>query len=240
MNPRTITPPPTLSVAPAAAERRAPAGDTGWTIDDARSTYNVEGWGLGYFDVNERGHVVVRPDRGRPDRELDLFELATDLAAQGVGLPLLLRFSDILRSRIETLSSGFRDAMREFAYDGGYTLVYPVKVNQQRHVVEEIVQFGAPMGVGLECGSKPELQVVLALSEDTSHTIVCNGYKDEEFMRLALMGQKLGHQVFIVLEQMSEVDVLLRVAKDMGVRPTAGVRIKLASEGFGRGVLSLR
>ena len=101
---------------------------------------------------------------------------------------MLLRFSDILRSRIETLTSGFRDAMKEFAYDGGYTLVYPVKVNQQRHVVEEIVQFGKPMGVGLECGSKPELQVVLAMSEDTSHTIVCNGYKDEEFMRLALHG----------------------------------------------------
>jgi arginine decarboxylase len=177
---------------------------------------------------------VVRPDRSRPDRELDLFEIATDLAAQGVGLPLLLRFSDILRSRIETLTSGFRDAMKEFQFDGGYTLVYPVKVNQQRHVVEEIVQFGASMGVGLECGSKPELQIVLAMSEDTSHTIVCNGYKDEEFMRLALMGQKLGHQVFIVIEQMTEVDTLLRVAKEMGVRPTAGVRIKLASEGFGR------
>jgi arginine decarboxylase len=160
--------------------------------------------------------------------------LATDLAAQGVGLPMLLRFSDILRSRIETLTIGFRDAMKEFSYDGGYTLVYPIKVNQQRHVVEEIVQFGSSMGVGLECGSKPELQVVLAMSEDTSHTIVCNGYKDEEFMRLALMGQKLGHQVFIVLEQMTEVEVLLRVAKEMGVRPTAGVRIKLASEGFGR------
>jgi arginine decarboxylase len=177
---------------------------------------------------------VVRPDRSHPDRELDLFELATDLAAQGVGLPMLLRFSDILRSRIETLTIGFRDAMKEFSYDGGYTLVYPIKVNQQRHVVEEIVQFGSSMGVGLECGSKPELQVVLAMSEDTSHTIVCNGYKDEEFMRLALMGQKLGHQVFIVLEQMTEVEVLLRVAKEMGVRPTAGVRIKLASEGFGR------
>ncbi len=229
MNPSTITPAAAPPAAPA-----APASDPAWSIEDARLLYNIEGWGLGYFDINARGRAVVRPDRARPDRELDLFEMATDLAAQGVGLPMLLRFSDILRSRIETLTVGFRDAMKEFAYDGGYTLVYPVKVNQQRHVVEEIVQFGSSMGVGLECGSKPELQIVLAMSEDTSHTIVCNGYKDEEFMRLALMGQKLGHRVFIVLEQMTEVETLLRVAREMGVRPTAGVRIKLASEGFGR------
>jgi arginine decarboxylase len=234
MNPRTVTPPVAAPAAVSNPESRIPDPEPSWTIEDARTLYNIEGWGLGFFDVNARGRAVVRPDRSRPDRELDLFELATDLAAQGVGLPLLLRFSDILRSRIETLTSGFRDAMKEFSYDGGYTLVYPVKVNQQRHVVEEIVQFGASMGVGLECGSKPELQIVLAMSEDTSHTIVCNGYKDEEFMRLALMGQKLGHQVFIVIEQMTEVDTLLRVAKEMGVRPTAGVRIKLASEGFGR------
>src|SRR5205814_8382644 len=115
-------------------------------------------------------------------------------------------------------------------YDGGYTTVYPIKVNQQRHVVEEIVQFGAKHGVGLECGSKPELQAVLGLSESTEHLIVCNGYKDDEFMRLALMGQRLGHQVFIVLEQLSEVDVLLQVADELGVKPTAGVRIQLYSE----------
>ena len=236
MNPRTATPPAGAPPAaePDAALRRAPGGEAAWSIDDARLLYNVEGWGLGYFDINEAGHAIVRPDRAHPERALDLFELATDLAAQGVGLPLLLRFSDILRSRVDTVASGFRQAMKEYSYDGGYTLVYPIKVNQQRHVVEEIVQFGAAVGVGLECGSKPELQVVLAMSEDTSHTIVCNGYKDEEFMRLALMGQKLGHRVFIVLEQMAEVETLLRVARDMGVKPTAGVRIKLASEGFGR------
>src|ERR671916_266064 len=122
----------------------------------------------------------------------------------------------------------------EFGYEGSYTTVYPIKVNQQRHVVEEIVQFGAPHGVGLECGSKPELQAVLALSESTDHIIICNGYKDEEFMRLALMGQKLGHRVYIVLEQLSEADVLLKVAAEMDVVPTAGVRIKLATEGAGR------
>jgi arginine decarboxylase len=205
-----------------------------WSIDDSRNTYNIEGWGLGYFDINADGHVVVRPDKHHPERELDLFELAKDLEQQGVGMPLLLRFSEILRSRIESLSEKFETAITEFGYDGRYTTVYPIKVNQQRHVVEEIVQFGTAHGVGLECGSKPELQAVLALRETTDHLIVCNGYKDSEFMRLALMGQKLGHQVFIVIEQLSELDVLLEVADNMGVQPTAGVRIKLASEGFGR------
>jgi arginine decarboxylase len=151
-----------------------------------------------------------------------------------VGLPLLLRFSDILKSRIEALSGQFTTAIKEFGYEGSYTTVYPVKVNQQRHVVQEIVEFGAPYGVGLECGSKPELQAVLGLNEDTRHLIVCNGYKDEEYMRLALMGQKLGHTVMVVLEQLNELDVLLKVADEMGVEPTAGVRIKLATEGSGR------
>ena len=208
--------------------------DESWTIDSARSLYNIEGWGIGYFDINDKGHVVVRPDGENPLRELDLFELANDLEAQGVGLPLLLRFSDILRSRIESLTERFDRAIHEYGYTGGYTTVYPIKVNQQRHVVEEIVEFGKASGVGLECGSKPELQAVLALAEHTDHLIVCNGYKDEEFMRLALMGQKLGHKVYIVLEQLSEVDVLLQVADELGVNPTAGVRIKLHSEGSGR------
>jgi len=205
-----------------------------WTTESARTLYNIEGWGIGYFDINEQGHVVVRPDADNPARELDLYELASDLEAQGVGLPLLLRFSDILRSRIESLNERFARAIREYEYEGGYTTVFPIKVNQQRHVVEEIVEFGKSSGVGLECGSKPELQAVLALAEHTDHLIVCNGYKDEEFMRLALMGQKLGHKVFIVLEQLSEVDVLLQVADELGVTPTAGVRIKLHSEGSGR------
>ena len=205
-----------------------------WTIDAARALYNVEGWGAGYFDIDERGHVVVRPDKADQTRTLDLFEIAGDLEAQGIGLPVLLRFSDILKSRIESLSSRFEAAIQEFGYTGTYTTVYPIKVNQQRHVVEEIVLFGKAHGVGLECGSKPELQAVLALSESTDHLIVCNGYKDEEFMRLALMGQKLGHKVFIVIEQLSELDVLLQVAKDMDIVPTAGIRIKLASAGSGR------
>src|SRR5688572_33011749 len=225
----TRIPPGKKSTTPTQAEAAEP-----WTIASARTLYNIEGWGIGYFDINEEGHVVVRPDRNKPERELDLFEMANDLEAQGVGLPLLLRFSDILRSRIEQLTRRFQEAQQEFGYQGGYTTVYPIKVNQQRHVVEEIVDFGKTAGVGLECGSKPELQAVLGLAEHTDHMIVCNGYKDEEFMRLALMGQKLGHQVFIVLEQLSEVDVLLQVADELGVTPTAGVRIKLHSEGSGR------
>ena len=210
------------------------AAATRWSIDESRALYNVEGWGIGYFDINEQGHAVVCPDLARPDRRLDLFNLAMDLGEQGVGLPVLLRFSDILRSRIETLYAAFDHAIRDYEYEGKYTLVYPIKVNQQRHIVEEIVQFGAPHGVGIECGSKPELQAVLALSESPNHMVVCNDYKDEEFMRLALMGQKLGHEVFVVIEQEGELDVLLRVADEMGVTPQAGVRIKLASEGHGR------
>jgi arginine decarboxylase len=204
-----------------------------WTIDDSLELYNVEGWGIGYFGINEKGHVTVHPTKDA-GRSLDLFEIAQDLAAQGVALPLLLRFSDILRTRVESLAVRFENAITEFEYDGRYTTVYPVKVNQQRHVVEEILEFGRTHDVGLEVGSKPELQAVLALSERTDHVIVCNGYKDEEFIRLALMGQKLGHTVFIVLEKINEVDLLLRVADEMGVVPCAGVRIKLASTGSGK------
>jgi arginine decarboxylase len=193
----------------------------------------VNGWGLGFFRINAEGNLTVHPDLD-PARGLDLYHLATDLSAQGVGLPLLLRFSDILKTRIEALARNFHAAIEEFGYEGRYTTVYPIKVNQQRHVVQEIVEFGTPHGVGLECGSKPELQAVLGLNESTSHLIICNGYKDEEFMRLALMGQRLGHTVVIVLEQLNELDVLLRVAEEMDIVPTIGVRIKLATEGSGR------
>src|SRR5262245_58244230 len=211
----------------------SPAPET-WTVAQTKALYNIEGWGDGYFDINEAGHVIVRPDKTRQERTIDLYELARDLEAQGVGLPVLLRFSDILRSRIELLDEKFRNAIQEFEYGATYTTVYPIKVNQQRHVVEEIVEFGRKTGVGIECGSKPELQAVLALREGTEQLIVCNGYKDEEFMRLALMGQKLGHKVFIVIEQVSELDVLLQVADQIGVTPSIGVRIKLNTEGSGR------
>jgi arginine decarboxylase len=230
----TRDPGPTVtSVLPSKTDSTAPAADPAWSLRDAEKLYNMAGWGLGHFRINEHGHVSVHPD-GDPARGVDLYQIAMDLHAQGVGLPLLLRFSDILRSRIEALGGEFRRAIEEFGYEGTYTTVYPIKVNQQRHVVQEIVEFGTPLGVGLECGSKPELMAVLGLNESSKHLIVCNGYKDEEFMRLALMGQKVGHTVMIVLEQLSELDVLLKVADELGVVPTAGVRIKLASEGAGR------
>jgi len=204
-----------------------------WTIEDARQLYNIEGWGVGYFDINEKGHVTVHPTK-EEGPGLDLHEIATDLQAQGVGLPILLRFPDILRTRIDTLVSRFASAMEEYAYDGGYTLVYPIKVNQQRRVLEELVAAGDQHGVGLEVGSKPELQAVLALTERTDHLIICNGYKDEEYLYLALMGQRLGHPVMIVIEKISEVDLLLKLADEMGIQPTAGVRIKLSAAGAGR------
>jgi arginine decarboxylase len=193
----------------------------------------MPGWGKGFFRINPLGHVSVHPD-GKPGNGLDLFQLAMDLNAQGMQLPLLIRFSDILKSRIEVLATEFRRALDEFAYGGSYTTVYPIKVNQQRHVVEEIVEFGAPWGVGLECGSKAELQAVLGLTNRTDHLIVCNGYKDEEFLRFALVAQRLGHQVFIVIEQLAELDLVLQVAADIGVTPCLGARIKLSTEGRGR------
>ena len=158
--------------------------------------------------------------------------LALDLNAQGIGFPLLLRFSDILKARIGELADRVRHAIEEHQYEGTYTTVYPIKVNQQRHVVEEIVEFGAEFGVGLECGSKPELQAVLGLSERTDHLIVCNGYKDEEFMRLALMGQRLGPPGLHRAGAAAASSTLSsRVADEIGVEPNLGVRIKLATEG---------
>ncbi|MCW5825539.1 MAG: biosynthetic arginine decarboxylase [Gemmatimonadaceae bacterium] len=229
----TSTSRPETTAGPSSAAKAAPE-PTPWSIDRAKALYNIEGWGDGFFDINEKGRVVVRPDKDQPTRTLDLLELAHDLEAQGVGLPVLLRFSEILKARIEMLHARFARAIEEFQYEGKYTTVYPIKVNQQRHVVEEIVEFGHATGVGLECGSKPELQAVLALSDRTDHLIICNGYKDEEFMRLALMGQRLGHRVILVIEQVSELEVLLQVAADMKIEPTIGVRIKLSAEGSGR------
>src|SRR5215212_4904126 len=174
------------------AEAAPAEGASTWSIESARTLYNIEGWGAGFFDINDKGHLIVRPDQERPAHAPDLFDITNDLEQQGIALPVLLRFSDILRSRIEALTTRFEQAREEFGYTGGYTTVYPIKVNQQRHVVEEIVEFGKAHKVGLECGSKPELQAILGLAENTDHMIICNGYKDEEFMRLALMGQKLG------------------------------------------------
>ncbi len=221
-----------LTIHTTTAKPEAPPA--GWTHKDSERLYAMRRWGLGYFRINAKGHVAVHPSADGRRRGLDLYDLVSDLRQQGLALPLLVRFSDLLQARIEALASAFRNAMTEAGYDGQYTTVYPIKVNQQRHVVQEVVEFGDAYAVGLECGSKGELQAILGLSERTNHLIVCNGYKDAEFMRLAMMAQRLGHRVFIVLEQLNELDTLLATADALNVTPSIGVRIKLTAEGAGR------
>ena len=203
------------------------------TTQEARDTYNISHWGNGYFDVNDDGHLVVYPTRNPADGAVDLFELASGVGKHGLNLPVLLRFGDILHDRIETVCGAFDKARADYDYGGGYTLVYPIKVNQQRSVVEEIIHHGSDGRVGLEAGSKPELMAVLAMAPAGS-TIVCNGYKDREYLRLALIGRQLGHRVYIVVEKLSELDVLVREARQIGVDPLIGIRIRLASMGAGK------
>ncbi|SEI49656.1 arginine decarboxylase [Allopseudospirillum japonicum] len=208
---------------------------TDWSIEDAYRTYNIDQWGNGYFGVNPQGRVVVYPDSQRPQLNLDMQNLAQTLQEAGLTLPVLVRFSDILHDRVNRLCAAFDRAMHELRYQGHYTAVYPIKVNQQRRVVEELLnsEAHARARVGLEAGSKPELLAVLALSTPTRSTIICNGYKDREYIRLALMGEKLGHKVFIVIEKMSELDLVLEEAKALQVAPRLGVRARLASIGKG-------
>jgi len=202
-----------------------------WNTDAARRLYNVTGWGEGYFDINAAGHVVVRPRR-EAGPAIDLFDVAQRLSAMHLSYPVLLRFTDILRDRIDTLCGSFDQAMAELDYAGGYTAVYPVKVNQQHSVVEEIVRHGGER-VGLEAGSKPELMAVLGIARPGS-LIVCNGYKDREYLRLALVGQTLGFRVFIVIEKLSELEILLAEAGELGLPPAIGLRVRLASAGSGK------
>jgi arginine decarboxylase len=206
---------------------------TDWHIRKAREVYNVPYWGGGYFDVNDQGHVIVRPDRNPDHDGLDLFALAAELRAQGLSLPALVRFVDILRDRVDVLCNAFARAMAEDDYRGAYTAVYPIKVNQQRSVVDAIRSHGGPC-VGLEAGSKPELLAVLALSFAERGVIVCNGYKDSEYIRLALIGRKLGHRVYIVVEKLSELEVIIRESRAMGIAPMLGLRVRLASIGAGK------
>ena len=208
-----------------------------WTIEESREHYNIYGWGAGYFDVNSKGHMVVKPD-GKSKHAIDLKDLVEDIETKGYSLPVLLRFSDILRSSIHRLATVFQNAIEEYSYKGQYHGVYPIKVNQQRQVVEEIVKFGRPYNIGLEAGSKPELHAILAIMDNPEALLICNGYKDEPFIRLALMGQKLGKRVFIVVEKLDELELIVRVAKEVGVRPNIGLRVKLVSAGSGRWALS--
>ena len=204
-----------------------------WTIDEAREHYNIKGWGAGYFDINSKGNIVVRPD-AKSAHHIDLKELVDDIQSRGYSLPVLIRFSDILKASIANLANSFQNSIDEYGFEGQYHGVYPIKVNQQRQVVEEIVKFGQPFNIGLEAGSKPELHAILAILDNPEALLICNGYKDEAFIRLALMSQKLGKKVFIVVEKLDELALIEKVARELGVQPNIGLRIKLVSAGQGR------
>jgi arginine decarboxylase len=204
-----------------------------WTIGDSGEVYGVKSWGNNYFSINDAGNVQSHP-AGVDGARIDLKELVDEVARRGIGLPLLIRFSDILKSRIVELNETFTRAIAEYGYKGDYKGVYPIKVNQHRFVVEEIVQFGRPYHYGLEAGSKPELLAVMAMLDDEEALIVCNGYKDEEYIETALMASKLGRTVLIVVEKFSELSLIAETAKKMGVRPRIGIRVKLAAKGSGR------
>ena len=204
-----------------------------WTIADSGETYGVKYWGNNYFSINDAGNAQAHP-AGPDGARIDLKELVDEVARRGIGLPLLIRFSDVLKSRIVELNETFRRAIAEYGYKGEYKGVYPIKVNQHRYVVEEIVQFGRPYHYGLEAGSKPELLAVMAMLDDEEALIVCNGYNDEEYIETALTASKLGRTVLIVVEKFSELALIAETAKKMGVRPRIGIRVKLAAKGSGR------
>jgi arginine decarboxylase len=204
-----------------------------WTVADSAEVYGVKYWGNSYFSVNDAGNVQAHPT-GPDGARIDLKELVDEVARRGIGLPLLIRFSDVLKSRIVELNETFKRAIAEYGYKGEYKGVYPIKVNQHRYVVEEIVQFGRPYHYGLEAGSKPELLAVMAMLDDEEALVVCNGYKDEEYIETALMASKLGRTVLIVVEKYSELSLIAEVAKKVGVRPRIGIRVKLAAKGSGR------
>ena len=202
-----------------------------WSIDQARKTYSIPYWGEGYFDVDTTGQVVVRP-LGAAGPAIALPEVVDEARARGARLPMLVRFPDILGNRLGKLQAAFAEAMAETGYPGGYTAVYPIKVNQHQAVAGTLASH-AGEGFGLEAGSKPELMAVLALSRPGG-VIVCNGYKDREYIRLALIGRKLGLQTFIVVEKPSELSLVMEEAEALGVRPGLGVRMRLASLGAGK------
>src|SRR5262249_51671422 len=187
--------------------------------------------------INERGHLSVTP-HGPDGPGVDLFELLPSLRQQGLRLPLLVRFSDVLASRVRGLVKAFARAMSEYGYEGRFRGVYPIKVNQQRHVVEEIVRYGAPTGRGLEAGSKPELLVALALLDTPGALLVCNGYKDRAYIETALLAQRIGRTPIIVIDRFEELELALRVARELGLRPHLGVRARLTSKGTGKWVES--
>lgn len=208
--------------------------DVGWSVDDATRLYQLPEWGQGYFAVNELGNLVVLPSKD-PTRAIDLFEVVQGLALRGLQTPVLLRFTDILEHRLREIRAAFDRAIVDSEYEGEYCCVYPIKVNQQRHVCEEIRDIGAELGFGLEAGSKPELLAVLALTEGhDSMPIVCNGFKDDEFAETVILATKLGRNIIPVVEKFSELELIVKHAQQYEVRPKLGVRVKLSARGVGR------
>ncbi len=216
------------------AETSARKPGTGWSVDDALELYQVPAWGKGYFSINPQGHVVVRPDTTAA-REIDLHEVVQGLLARDLTAPVVVRFSDILAHRLKRLADAFAQAITENDYKNRYAAVFPIKVNQQRLVVEEVFRYGREHGFGLEVGSKPELLAVMAMTEDSpDRLIVCNGFKDSSYIEAVILATKLGRTIIPVVENFAELELILRHADAYGVRPRIGVRVKLSSEGSGR------
>lgn len=203
-----------------------------WTIEDSKELYNIKGWGASYFGINEAGHVYVTPCKD--NNQLDLCEIMDELVLRDVTPPVLLRFPDILDNRIEKISSCFEIAKQEYNYEGENFIIYPIKVNQMQPVVEEIISHGRKFNLGLEAGSKPELHAVIAVQCQSDSLIICNGYKDQSYIELALLAQKMGKRIFIVVEKLNEIDIIAKAAKKLNVMPNIGIRIKLASTGSGK------
>ncbi len=203
-----------------------------WSIDDSAELYNIKGWGVNYFGINDKGHVYVSPKKDNV--QIDLQAVMEDLETRHMGAPMLLRFPDILDTRIQSTSACFEKASKEYQYKADHYIVFPIKVNQMRPVVEEIISHGAKYNIGLEAGSKPELHAVLATHMDSDSIVVCNGHKDQSFIEMALLAQKMGKRLFLVVEKLPELKVIAETAAALGVRPNLGVRIKLASSGAGK------
>ena len=203
-----------------------------WRIEDSAELYNVTGWGLKYFSINDKGHVQVTPYEG--SAPVDLKDVMDELQLRDVSSPILLRFPDILDNRIQKISNCFKKAAAEYDYKGQNFVVYPIKVNQMRQVVEEIVSHGNKYNIGLEAGSKPELHAVLATNSHEKSLIICNGYKDEDYIELALLAQKMGRRIILVVEKLNELRLIAEVAKRIKIEPNIGIRIKLSSSGSGK------